>query len=646
MSWTETFPVLNDEMVEAYEAGVSAKERKEYDDWFAVERVTNPSKARHLVVFSLFWRNLNAEDPELPKITRKTLLKAEEKGLVKRFAPWNHYVQPLLDGATKLRAERPEIGVRIYLAADLHFLVEDFTALGCEVCLMKTSSIRHNPGAMWRFLALEEKTKLITISDADRAMLVDADIQRTELMSKIGLGFWRVPVWGELNDKGMINYRPILACQLGSAKSLPARQLMKALVWHTQRGTISIQCQAPGCGEQAIYGTQWPDYGYDEWFLQAAIFPRAAMNGILSFIPASARSRFLPLDIEYCTWANARAEIIFFGTDDNCCGVGTQTEESVQEDLTAGLAYDARFVDTAHDSHRLAERCRAAADRLRPDGPAQPRLLGICTTVKGRLAHLKKTLPVTLETLRHMPVGVAIVLDFSCQQKSAAWALQRFAKDVREGRLILARVDGEKGFNMGLAKALAHALARHHADHLLNLDADNYFTAADATALLRVIAEHRSYVTQQFGNWSTFGRIMLPSWLYEECGGYHTGITVYGNDDRALMLAALSRPGTALVSAGRPEKDDIAHSAELRVTGMEGYELGHTDQLQLQIAAADLAKCPSAPLQAHQVKVWNAEGYGTVSLSHKEMKREDGWKMWSASAAKKKIAAKKQPSKK
>lgn len=320
MSWTDVFPVLDDEMVDAYEAGVTPEERAEYDDWFAVDRIINRSKAKHLVVFSLFWKNTRAEEPDLPPLTREVLMQAEEQGLVERFAPWSHYVQPLLNGAKRMREKRPDVGMRIYLAADLHFLIEDFTALGCEICLMKTSSVRHNPGAMWRFLALEDKRRLITVSDADRAPLVEADIQRTELMAKIGLGFWRVPVWGELNDKGQMNYRPVLACQFGSNKPLPAGQLMKALIWHTRKGSISNKCKPPGCGEQVIYGTQCPDYGFDEWFLQAAVYPRAARHGVLSFIPAAAKSRLLPIDIEYCTWANPRAEINYFGTDGKCCG--------------------------------------------------------------------------------------------------------------------------------------------------------------------------------------------------------------------------------------------------------------------------------------------------------------------------------------
>lgn len=294
------------------------------DAWFAVDRVINRSKAKHLVAFSLFWKNTRADEPDLPPLTRETLLQAKELGLVERFAPWEHYIQPLLNGAKRMQKKRPDVAFRIYLAADLHFLIDDFTALGCEVHLMKSSGVRHNPGAMWRFLALGEKGKLITIADSDRAPLVEADIQRTELMAKIGLGFWRVPVWGELNDKGMMNYRPVLGCQFGTNKPFPAAELMKALIWHTRKGTISTKCKPPGCGEQTIYGTQWPDYGFDEWFLQAAIYPRAARHGILSFIPASARSRLLPIDIEYCTWANPRAEMTFFGNDGSCCGGTTE----------------------------------------------------------------------------------------------------------------------------------------------------------------------------------------------------------------------------------------------------------------------------------------------------------------------------------
>jgi hypothetical protein len=610
MSWTESFPVLDDEMVEAYEAGVSAKDRAEYDDWFAVDRVINKSKARHLVVFSLFWRNLNTDDPELPPITRETLLKAEEKGLVERFAPWNHYVQPLLDGAAILRETRPEIGVRIYLAADLHFLVEDFTALGCEVCLMKTSSLRHNPGAMWRFLALEEKTKLITISDADRARLVEADLQRTELMSKIGLGFWRVPVWGELNDKGMMNYRPILACQLGSAKPLPARQLMKALIWHTLRGTISIKCKALGCGEQTIYGTVWPDYGYDEWFLQTAIFPRAAMNGMLSFIPASARSRFLPLDIEYCTWANPRSEINYFGTDGSCCGPGTPT-------VAPNLQKDATFNATkAAASLRRILTDKAATKK--PNGQRRKtRLVAFCTACQNRLGHLKQTLPVTLEMVRNGGIGMAVVVDFACQEGTARWVTAEFADDIAKGHLVVAHLPGRRKFQAGTAKAIAHALGAHYADILFNLDADNFMHGDDLVGILRSAQDHRVFIGQQFdGSPDTFGRLFLPSWLYRAVGGYPCHLPYYGGEDMALLASVLQEPAAALVALPMAAQAPVTHSDEERIKGFANHEKGMSKQDHIDLAAKTGAQKRHQVLAATNLEIWDVTGHHAFRIDH------------------------------
>jgi hypothetical protein len=207
----------------------------------------------------------------------------------------------------------------VYLAADLEFLIPDLVIAGCEVHLMKSSSIRHNPGAMWRFLAFEETDKLVTLVDADRAANPLPDIVRTETTAKAGLGFWRVPVWGGLNDEGNLNYRPIVGCQMGCTTKLPARLLMEALIWQTRRGGISKLANPPGSLPVTVHGTMWPDYGFDEWFLQAALYPRAAFEGLLTFIPASAKSQLLPLDIAFTMWANPASEIQYFGSNGSPC---------------------------------------------------------------------------------------------------------------------------------------------------------------------------------------------------------------------------------------------------------------------------------------------------------------------------------------
>src|SRR5690606_3310894 len=125
-----------------------------------------------------------------------------------------------------------------------------------------------------------------------------------ELMHKMRLGLWRVPGYYEVdNDRAVdrIRYRPLLAGHFGARGGLPVRQLIDAFVWHTERGTMPALAKVPGRGEVPIHYVKWPDYGLDEWFLLAALYPRLVRRGTLSFIPTDARSFLLPLDIEYVT---------------------------------------------------------------------------------------------------------------------------------------------------------------------------------------------------------------------------------------------------------------------------------------------------------------------------------------------------------
>lgn len=321
MSWTRIFPVLTDDLVASYRAQASAGDESLLDDWCKVAKVINPRTGRHLVVASLFWRNARKDEDELPPITRQLMVDAAKLGLVSRFSPWEHYVQPLLDGAAALKIARPDIVFRVYLAADLEFLVEDLVTAGCEVMLMQGSSLRHNPGAMWRFLALEEEGRWMTITDADRAPQVLHDIERTEQIMKAGLGLWRVPYLFDstLHDNHPGYYRPINACQFGALGGYPVTELMRAFLWHTVKGTMPNECSITDTREDAgtlpIYGTDWPSYGFDEWFLIAVMYPRFAGSGVLTFVPWNERqaNHWFALDIEYVTWANPKSEILYFG---------------------------------------------------------------------------------------------------------------------------------------------------------------------------------------------------------------------------------------------------------------------------------------------------------------------------------------------
>ena len=322
MTWSDVFPILSDELFDDYLAEASKKFRKETAGWFAEQRTINPRTVRHIVSVSLFWKNIRSHQPDIVIRDRADFMSAEQGGRLLRFEPWSAYVKPVLEGAYRLHAVREDVAFRVYLAADLEFLVEDLVAAGCEVRLMKSSSIRHNPGAMWRFLALAETDRLVTIVDADRAAHAEPDILRTEAMAESGLNWWRVPTWGELNEVGTVCYRPFLALQFGSAGGLTeVRTMMEALAWACQNGRIETFAKLPGCAPKQIHGVVWPDYGFDEWFMLSAVYPRAAYDGVLTFVPSDAKSRLLTLDVQYASKANERAEIHYFGpTEAGCCG--------------------------------------------------------------------------------------------------------------------------------------------------------------------------------------------------------------------------------------------------------------------------------------------------------------------------------------
>lgn len=309
---------MDENMVEAYQRKASPDEKRAMALNFAVEEIHNRKRADHVVATSLFWKPASKGESEYPSPTREIMKDPEKLGLSSRFkSPWSHYVEPVFEAVRHLSKIRPVIAYRVYLANDLSFLIPELVKADCEVYLMKSSSLYHNPGAMWRFLAMEDEG-LVTMSDSDRAKEMIHDIERTELVAEGGLCYWRSPyfwVTTECKDLGMPGgYHTTSAGLMGSAKPLPMRLLCEAFVWCCEKGMIPDYCQI-GDRRVPILGSKWPSFGFDEFFLNTAVHPRAAFEGVLTFAnwKNTQLNQWFALDIEYCTWANPKSEIMFWG---------------------------------------------------------------------------------------------------------------------------------------------------------------------------------------------------------------------------------------------------------------------------------------------------------------------------------------------
>jgi hypothetical protein len=312
MSWSDVFPIFTDEMVEEFERRATKAERAELEMFHGVAKVFNAQNKPHIVSVSLFWKHVRESDPDLPEPTRELMMNAKQLGLVRRFSPWECYVEPLLNRVPGLRELYPDVVFRVYLALDLDFLIPDLVEAGCEVYWMKSSSIRLVPGSLWRLLPFEEQGKVITMLDGDLMEHAPKYIARTEAMADAKLGAWRQPLASDFGPEGNVRYLPFLGCHSGIQGGWPVRQLLDAFTWHCRRGLMPTAVCLPGGGHSQIEQARWPDYGFEEWFLTAAMYPRVAGSGVLTFLQPTDHSVFLLLDIEYVTWANSRSEIVHF----------------------------------------------------------------------------------------------------------------------------------------------------------------------------------------------------------------------------------------------------------------------------------------------------------------------------------------------
>jgi hypothetical protein len=316
MSWTDVFPVMSEELIDEYEMLATAEEKLQLEEWYGVKETFNIKDTKHLVSVSLFGKPAKSLAPAHPNPTRDALSPRHEANAPSE--PWERHIQPILETVPALLSKFNDTAVRVYLAADMDFLIPDLLQAGCEVCLMKHPSLAHAPGTAWRTLAFAEKNRWVTLADSDRIRSVAHDIKRTRALDQSGLGCWRTPLTADYDARGRVAYRPFRGRHIGLVGGWPMEQLLHAFTWHFARGSFPTEVKMPDCRPKPISAEPWPNSGFEEWFLAVAMYPRLATRGILTFVPTGFHSSLLLMDIEYATWANPKSEVVILPTTLNC----------------------------------------------------------------------------------------------------------------------------------------------------------------------------------------------------------------------------------------------------------------------------------------------------------------------------------------
>jgi hypothetical protein len=314
MSWSDIFPILTDEMLDSYLNTASDADKRMLDEIFEISRVENPRSGINLVATSLFWPTDQDTDIDFSAQHFENPRQEHQSEKISLDQLRDKYIEPLLDGASILLDEEPDVVIRVYLSADLDFLIEELIEVGCEVALMKGSSPHRNPGAMWRFLALEEADRRVTVVDMGRDPEILHNLFRTEHAISSGQSYWRTPCIDDRDLNNPQSYRPISSSQFGGTGGEPVGLLMRATIWHALQGTLPQNCPI-GSREGVEHRREFSflSYRFDDWFLMAALYPRIAGAGLLTLIDwnSHAANHWLVIDIEYTTWANPQSEVVY-----------------------------------------------------------------------------------------------------------------------------------------------------------------------------------------------------------------------------------------------------------------------------------------------------------------------------------------------
>ncbi len=223
-----------------------------------------------------------------------------------------------------LRRKYPRICLRVYLSGSMSRLTGPLREVGFEIHLMRDDQDVPSD-LLWQYLAFCEEGRLVTLGYFEDFGRVATDVNQTEDAAQNGLGLWRIPnVTDERDDK--ISYMP-LTRRFGGRGGFIGHSVFAAFTWHFLKGNISREGLIPGCGRRLMDWADNPLLDLDRAFLCHVLYPRLIEDGVLTIVPAKARSYLLSLDIEYVTWVNPRSEL-FFADWTGCCGGATVRNRS------------------------------------------------------------------------------------------------------------------------------------------------------------------------------------------------------------------------------------------------------------------------------------------------------------------------------
>lgn len=214
--------------------------------------------------------------------------------------------------------------------------------------------------------------------------------------------------------------------------------------------------------------------------------------------------------------------------------------------------------------------------------------LSFVTVCKGRLAHLKRTLPL----LAAQPETEAIVVDYGCPQGTRVWV----GANLPAVRIV--NVDDDPGFCVARGRNLGAAAAS--AARLCFVDAD-VRVLEGFSAWAREHALPRHYYRAQPASEDVWGTCICTAGDFSSAGGYDEAFRGWGGEDDDLYLR-LEDAGCSPSSFPAALLEPISHEDGERLVQYEIKDKRtHNRVSQVYVAAKrHLAKLLSRPLSLEE----------------------------------------------
>jgi len=187
-------------------------------------------------------------------------------------------------------------GRRIYLANDLQCLIPMLKQSGFEILLMNHDSINHNPGALWRLMAIDEKEfSRIFTSDTDGTLAEDSGAWKAVLKQEQILDRHKELAMvrpGRPGSPGGVLYPICGGITMSNPQNIDfnAKQTLKGFMnfcilhEHSMRslasevaplhyeGRVFTETAGQHCSPARISGLHFPNYGFDEGYLRNFVY--------------------------------------------------------------------------------------------------------------------------------------------------------------------------------------------------------------------------------------------------------------------------------------------------------------------------------------------------------------------------------------